>query len=82
MGGDPETTPNGWGSQMPVRLEYFLTDCGVKQIHIASDCNYANAAHADKWIPVLPNTDADKGARPDCRRTDDRVRRQHEGHSA
>lgn len=57
-GGDPETTPNGWGSQMPVRLEYFFTECGVKQIHIAPDCNYSNAAHADKWIPILPNTDA------------------------
>lgn len=57
-GGDPETTPNGWGSQMPVRYQYFLTDLGVKQIHIAPDVNYSNAAHADKWIPVLPNTDA------------------------
>ena len=43
---------------MPVRYQYFLTDLGVKQIHIAPDVNYSNAAHADKWIPVLPNTDA------------------------
>ncbi len=57
-GGDPETTPNGWGSQMPVRYQYFLTELGVKQIHISPDVNYSNAAHADKWIPVLPNTDA------------------------
>ena len=57
-GGDPETTPNGWGSQMPVRYQYFLTELGVKHIHISPDVNYSNAAHADKWIPVLPNTDA------------------------
>ncbi len=57
-GCDPETTPHGWGSQMPAKVEYFFGDCGVKQIHIAPDCNYANAAHADTWIPVLPNTDA------------------------
>src|SRR5690606_22056026 len=31
---------------------------GIKQIYIAPDCNYANAIHADKWIPIRPNTDA------------------------
>jgi trimethylamine-N-oxide reductase (cytochrome c) len=30
----------------------------VKQIHIAPDVNYANAVHADRWIPIYPNTDA------------------------
>lgn len=57
-GCDAETTPWGWGGQMPARTEYFFSDCGVKQIHIAPDVNYSNAAHADKWIPVFPNTDA------------------------
>lgn len=57
-GCDPETTTFGWGSQMPARAERFFTECGIKQIHISPDVNYANAAHADKWIPVLPNTDA------------------------
>lgn len=57
-GCDPETTTFGWGSQMPARAEQFFTEVGVKQIHISPDVNYANAAHADKWIPVLPNTDA------------------------
>ena len=57
-GCDPETTPRGWGGEMPSRYEFFLHDVGVKQIHIAPDVNYANAVHADKWIPVLPNTDA------------------------
>jgi trimethylamine-N-oxide reductase (cytochrome c) len=27
-------------------------------IHIAPDVNYTNAVHSDKWIPILPNTDA------------------------
>lgn len=57
-GCDVETTPLGWGGYMASRLCYWFTDIGVKQIHIAPDVNYANAVHADKWIPVLPNTDA------------------------
>jgi trimethylamine-N-oxide reductase (cytochrome c) len=57
-GCDPETTPMGWGGQMASRLCYWFTDIGVKQIHISPDVNYTNACHADKWIPVLPNTDA------------------------
>ena len=57
-GCDPETTTFGWGSQMPAKAENFFHECGIKQIHISPDCNYANAAHADTWIPVLPNTDA------------------------
>ena len=31
---------------------------GIKQVYICPDLNYAAAIHADKWIPVLPNTDA------------------------
>ena len=57
-GCDQETTPWGWGGQMPSRLSYWWTELGIKQIYIAPDCNYANAVHADKWIPILPNTDA------------------------
>jgi anaerobic selenocysteine-containing dehydrogenase len=30
----------------------------MKQVYINPDLNYAAAIHADKWIPVLPNTDA------------------------
>ncbi|WP_139653289.1 molybdopterin-dependent oxidoreductase [Raoultibacter phocaeensis] len=56
--GDPETTPWGWGGMMPGRVESFFTEAGIKQIFITPDLNYAAAAHADKWIPVLPNTDA------------------------
>lgn len=57
-GCDVETTPLGWGGYMASRLCYWFTDIGVQQIHISPDVNYTNAVHADKWIPVLPNTDA------------------------
>ena len=32
--------------------------CGIKQVYICPDLNYGAAVHADKWIPILPNTDA------------------------
>ena len=57
-GCDQETTTWGWGGQLPSRFSYWWTELGIKQIYIAPDCNYANAVHADKWIPILPNTDA------------------------
>ena len=57
-GCDPETTPLGWGGYMASRLCYWFTELGIKQIHISPDVNYTNAVHADKWIPVKPNTDA------------------------
>ena len=40
------------------RYSYHLTEIGIKQIYICPDVNYGAAVHADKWIPVLPNTDA------------------------
>jgi trimethylamine-N-oxide reductase (cytochrome c) len=57
-GCDQETTPWGWGGQLPSRLSYWYTELGIKQIYICPDLNYAAAVHADRWIPVLPNTDA------------------------
>ena len=57
-GCDPETTPWGWSGQQASRLCFWFSEIGVEQIHIAPDVNYANAVHADRWIPVLPNTDA------------------------
>lgn len=57
-GCDPETTPWGWGGQMASRISYFWTEIGIKQIYICPDVNYGAAVHADKWIPVRPNTDA------------------------
>ncbi|MCI8468084.1 MAG: molybdopterin-dependent oxidoreductase [Eggerthellaceae bacterium] len=57
-GADPETTPWGWGGQQASRICYWFNELGIKSIWIAPDVNYANAVHADKWIPVYPNTDA------------------------
>ena len=57
-GCDPETTPLGIDGMMASRLCYWLTEIGLKSIYICPDLNYGAAVHADKWIPVLPNTDA------------------------
>ena len=55
---DPETTPWGFTGQFPSRLCFWWRDIGMKQVYICPDLNYGAAVHADKWIPVLPNTDA------------------------
>jgi molybdopterin guanine dinucleotide-containing S/N-oxide reductase-like protein len=57
-GCDPETTPWGFRGQFASRLCYFWRDVGIKQVYICPDLNYGAAVHADKWIPILPNTDA------------------------
>lgn len=57
-GCDMETTPWGWGGQQPSKYCFWLSELGVKQIYICPDVNYGCAVHADKWIPILPNTDA------------------------
>ncbi len=57
-GADPETTPWGWGGLQASRLCYWFTELGIKSIYICPDLNYGAAVHADKWIPVLPNTDS------------------------
>ena len=59
QGCDQETTPWGfWSGQMPSLYSYWFTEIGIKSIYICPDLNYGAAVHADKWIPVLPNTDA------------------------
>ncbi len=57
-GCDPETTPHAINGMMASRLCYWLTEVGLKSIYICPDLNYGAAVHADKWIPILPNTDA------------------------
>lgn len=57
-GCDPETTPWGPDGQMASRLCYFWSEVGIKSVYICPDLNYGAAVHADKWIPILPNTDA------------------------
>lgn len=56
-GCDEEATPWGWLGQLPSRYCFWLSEIGVKQIYICPDVNYGCAVHADKWIPVYPNTD-------------------------
>jgi molybdopterin guanine dinucleotide-containing S/N-oxide reductase-like protein len=57
-GFDPETTPWGFSGQFPSQACYWWSKVGIKQIYICPELNYGAAVHADKWIPVLPNTDA------------------------
>jgi molybdopterin guanine dinucleotide-containing S/N-oxide reductase-like protein len=57
-GCDQETTTWAWQGQLPSRLSYWFTELGIRQVYIAPDLNYAAAVHADRWIPILPNTDA------------------------
>jgi trimethylamine-N-oxide reductase (cytochrome c) len=35
----------------------WYTDLGIPCVYISPDCNYQNASHPGKWIPVLANTD-------------------------
>jgi len=57
-GCDPETTPWGWHGQMSSRFCYWFTELGIKSIYVCPDLNYGASVHADKWIPIRPNTDA------------------------
>ncbi|MFC1868512.1 molybdopterin-dependent oxidoreductase [Thermodesulfobacteriota bacterium] len=57
-GCDAEATPWGWSGQIPSRLCYWFTELGIQSIYISPDLNYGAAVHADKWIPIRPNTDA------------------------
>jgi anaerobic selenocysteine-containing dehydrogenase len=58
IGGDLETTPWGFAGQFPSQACYFWSSIGIKQVFICPDLNYSAAVHADKWIPILPNTDS------------------------
>ena len=57
-GCDPETTAHPIKGMLASRLCYWLTEIGLKSVYICPDLNYGAAVHADKWIPILPNTDA------------------------
>jgi len=58
QGCDPETTAGGFMGEMASLWCYWLKQAGKHVIYICPDVNYGAAVHADKWIPVLPNTDA------------------------
>jgi len=57
-GCDPETTVAGFAGQIGSVMCRWFKEAGIKIIAIAPDCNFATALHADKWIPIRPNTDA------------------------
>jgi molybdopterin guanine dinucleotide-containing S/N-oxide reductase-like protein len=58
IGADLETTPWGFSGQFPSGVLFYWSELGKKQVFVSPDLNYSGAVHADKWIPVLPNTDA------------------------
>jgi anaerobic selenocysteine-containing dehydrogenase len=58
IGADLETAPWGFAGQFPTNVLYFWTSIGKKHVFVCPDLNYSAAIHADKWIPILPNTDA------------------------
>ncbi len=58
-GCDPCTTVRGFNSGDYVsRICQFWGEIGIKQIYVCPDVNYGAAVFADKWIPILPDTDA------------------------
>ena len=57
-GCDDETTPWGFTGQNATNISYFFSKAGIKQVYICPELNFGAAVHADKWIPILPNTDA------------------------
>ena len=57
-GCDPEATGFGMSGSTALEMPKWLKRAGIKIIAISPDLNYASAVHADKWIPLKPNTDA------------------------
>lgn len=57
-GNDPETTGLGMSGSIALEMPKWLKKAGIKIVAISPDLNYAAAVHADKWIPLKPNTDS------------------------
>ena len=57
-GADPEVTPVGFDGYMASRLSRWIHSLGHKFVYVDPALNWSAAYQADKWIPVLPNTDA------------------------
>jgi trimethylamine-N-oxide reductase (cytochrome c) len=56
--GDPESTSWGFGGQIGSICMQWIKNADIKRIFICPDLNYSAAIHANKWIPIRPNTDA------------------------
>lgn len=57
-GNDPEATGFGMSGSIALQMPKWLKRAGAKIVAISPDLNYACAVHADKWIPIKPNTDS------------------------
>ena len=57
-GNDPEATGLGMSGSIALEMPKWLKRAGIKIIALSPDLNYAAAVHADKWIPLKPNTDS------------------------
>jgi len=57
-GNDPEATGLGMSGSIALEMMTWLKRAGIKIVAISPDLNHAGAVHADKWIPINPNTDA------------------------
>ena len=57
-GNDPEATGLGMSGSIALEMPKWLKRAGIKIVAISPDLNYAAAIHADKWIPLKPNTDS------------------------
>jgi len=55
-GCDTETTQAMAGQFGSIFWRWFK-EAGIKTVAVSPDCNFTNVIHADKWIPILPNTD-------------------------
>ena len=55
---DPETTSVGFEGYMASRLNEWLHSLGIKYVYVDPALNFSACRMADKWIPILPNTDA------------------------
>jgi trimethylamine-N-oxide reductase (cytochrome c) len=57
-GADPEVTSVGFDGYMASRLSQWIHSLGHKFVYVDPALNWSGAYMADKWIPILPNTDA------------------------
>jgi anaerobic selenocysteine-containing dehydrogenase len=57
-GNDPEATGFGMSGSIALEMPKWLKRAGIKIVALSPDLNYAAAVHADKWIPIKPNTDS------------------------